>query len=199
MKRRLFKQYAAILEKTAYRYKRSEGKRWVSVHVEALKVHLENLPVTLTFTNEQVELPYNATMQKEKSRPEGIRREACDLKLLIYQAIRCGITRYTVSCSLALESASLLVPEAITQIESAIRSISKLATVVSNEGISTLKKSELYPTLNKEVIPKLTAEQNSLVPAEMTLRKQANEMSNQHPVVFCGNTMRGGYCRLLFG
>ena len=37
--------------------------------------------------------------------------------------------------------------------------------------------------------PKLTTEQDSLVPAEMTLRKQANEMSNQHPVVFCGNTM----------
>ena len=35
------------------------------------------------------------------------------------------------------------------------------------------------------------------MPAEMTLRKQANEMSNQHPVVFCGITMRGGtvdYC-----
>ena len=35
------------------------------------------------------------------------------------------------------------------------------------------------------------------MPAEMTLHKEANEMSNQHPVVFCGNTMRGGtadYC-----
>ena len=104
---------------------------------------------------------------------------------------------YTVPCSLALESASLLMPEAITQIESAIRTISKLATVVSNEGISTLKKSELFLTLNKEVMPKLTAEQDSLVHTEMTLHKQANEMSNQYPVLFSGNTMRGGtvdYC-----
>ena len=84
MKWRLFKQYATILEKTAYCYKRSEGTRWVSNQVEALKVHLENLPVMLTFTNEQVELPYSAKMQKEKSRLEGIRREACNLKLLIY-------------------------------------------------------------------------------------------------------------------
>ena len=105
--------------------------------------------------------------------------------------------RYTVPCSLALESASLLMPEAITQIESAIRTTSKLAIAVFTERISTAKKSELFPTLNKEVMPKLTVEQDSLVPAEMTLRKQANEMSNQHLVIFCGNTMRGGtvdYC-----
>ena len=46
-------------------------------------------------------------------------------------------------------------------------------------------------------MPKLTTEQDSLVPAEMTLSKQANEMSNQHPVVFCGNTVKVGtvdYC-----
>ena len=106
--------------------------------------------------------------------------------------------RYTVPCSFALESASLLMPEAIIQTELAVRTISKLATLVSNEGISTPKKSKLFPTLNKEVTPKLTAEQDSLVPAEMTLRKQKkNERSNQHPVVFCGNTIRGGtvdYC-----
>ena len=85
---------------------------------------------------------------------------------------------------MAIESVFLLMPEAITQIESAIRTISKLATAVSNEGISTLKKSELFPILNKEVVPKLTVKQDSLVPAEMTLCKQANEMSNQHSVVF---------------
>ena len=72
LKWRLFKQYATILEKTSYPYKSSEGTRWVSHQVEALKVHLENLPVMLTFTNEKVYLPYNATMQKEKSQLEGI-------------------------------------------------------------------------------------------------------------------------------
>ena len=102
-----------------------QGTRWVSHEVETPKVHLENLLIMLTFTNGQVELPCNATMRKEKSQLEGIRREPCDLKLLIYQAIRYDIMRYTVPCSLALENASILMPEAITQIESAIRSISK--------------------------------------------------------------------------
>ena len=105
--------------------------------------------------------------------------------------------RYTVPCSLALESAFLLMLKAITQIESGTRTILKLATLASNEGISSLKKSELFPTLNKELIPKLTAKQDSLVLAEMTLHKLANETSNQHPNVFCNNTMRGGtvdYC-----
>ena len=57
--------------------------------------------------------------------------------------------RYTVPCSLALESASVLILEAITQTESAKRTISKLATVVSNAGISALKKSELFPTIKQ--------------------------------------------------
>ena len=117
LKWRLFKQYAAILEKTAYRYKHSESTRWVSHQVETLKVHLENLPVMLTFTNEQLKLLHNATMQKEKSQLEVIRREACNLKVLIYQAICYDIMRYTVPCSLAVESASQLMPEAITQID----------------------------------------------------------------------------------
>ena len=168
LKWRLFKQYATILERAASRYKRSEGTRWVSHQVKALKVHLENLPVMLTFTNEQMKFPYNATMQKEKSRLEGIRREACNLKYLFYPAIPYDM-RYTVSCSLALGSTSLPMPEAITQIESAIRTISKIATLVSNEGISTLMKSKLFPTLNKGVIPKLIAKQDSLVPSRNDL------------------------------
>ena len=38
--------------------------------------------------------------------------------------------------------------------------------------------------------PTVNIKQDSLVPAEMTLRKQAKERSNQHSVVFCGNTMK---------
>ena len=52
MKWRLFKRYATILEKTVYCYNRSESTRRVSHQVEALKVHFENLPIMLTFTNE---------------------------------------------------------------------------------------------------------------------------------------------------
>ena len=145
----------------------------------------------LTFTNEQVESLYNATMQK-KSQLNGIRTEASNLKLLIYQAIRHNVMRYTAPRSLALESASLLMPKAIPQTESAIRTISKLATLVSNDGISTLKISVLFLTLTKEVIPKLTTIQDAPVPAELTLGTKANERSNQYSFVLCGKTMRVG-------
>ena len=114
-------------------------------------------------------------MEKEKSELESVRREVSNLKLLTYQAVCCDVMRYTVPCSVALESASLPILEAITQTESAIRTISKLSTLVSKEGISTPKRSGLFPTLNKEVISNLTTEQDAPVRAEMNLCIQANE------------------------
>ena len=57
----------------------------------------------LAFSNDQVEFPYNAMMRKEVARIEGIRREASDLKLLLYQALRRDVMAYTVPCSLILE------------------------------------------------------------------------------------------------
>ena len=70
----------------------------------------------LAFSNEQVDTPYNATMKKEKARIEGISKDASDLKLLVYQALRNDIMAYSVSCSLTLEKSALLMPEAITTI-----------------------------------------------------------------------------------
>ena len=112
----LLKQYAEIVGQTAYRYKRPDGTRWVSHQLKATDVHLSNLPVMLAFSNEQVDTPYNATMKKEKARIEGISKDASDLKLLVYQALRNDIMAYSVSCSLTLEKSALLMPEAITTI-----------------------------------------------------------------------------------
>ena len=64
-----------VLKKTALRHKSLEGTSWISYQVEALKLHLENLSVMLTFTNEQVKLLYNAIMQKEMFGLEGIREK----------------------------------------------------------------------------------------------------------------------------
>ena len=85
----------------------------------------------LAFSHEQAEVPYNATIRKEMTRIEGIRREASNLKLLLYQALRRDIMAYTGPCPLILEKVTLIMPEAITAIERAIRTLSIILTHLS--------------------------------------------------------------------
>ena len=94
-------------------------------------MHLKNLRVMLAFSNEQAEVPYNTTICKEMTRIEGIGREASDLKLLLYQALRRDIMAYTGPCPLILEKVTLVMPEAITAIERAIRTLSIILTHLS--------------------------------------------------------------------
>ena len=131
LKWRLFKHYAQILGQQAFCYKWPRGTRWVSHQVTALDVHLKNLRVMLAFSNEQAEVPYNTTICKEMTRIEGIGREASDLKLLLYQALRRDIMAYTGPCPLILEKITLVMPEAVTAIERAIRTLSIILTHLS--------------------------------------------------------------------
>ena len=169
LKWRLFKRYAEVCEKTPYRYKRPDGTRWVSHQLTAISIHLRNLPTMLAFSNEQVEMPYNNTMKKEKARMEGIRKDASSLQLLIYQAVRYDIMAYSVPCSLTLEKSSLLMPEAITSIETAISTLLKLSAIIEEEGVRALRKPNLFPTLNKDTIPHLRVDEAAPVPNEMAL------------------------------
>ena len=103
----------------------------------------------LAFTNEQIETPYNSTMKSERSCLEGIRKAACNLPLLLYQCLQCDVLAYVVPCSLALEKVSLLLPEGITTIETALRTISKLAKFVSEDGVQAICHMSLFPMINR--------------------------------------------------
>ena len=93
----------------------------------------------LTFSNEQVDTPCNATMKKEKARIEGIHKNASDLKLLVHQALRNDIMAYSVSCSLTLEKSALLImPDAITTIQSTFSTLAKISDVLEKEGQQAL-------------------------------------------------------------
>ena len=87
------------------------------LQITALDVHLENLKVMFAFSNEQVEVPCNTMMCKEMTRIECIRRQASNLKLLLYQALRMDIMAYTVPCSLTSEKVTLVMPEPITALK----------------------------------------------------------------------------------
>ena len=191
LKWRLFKKYGKITGQEALRCKRGQGTRWVTHQLAAIDVHIRNLATMLAFTNEQIETPYNSTMKSERSRLEGIRKAACNLPLLLYQCLRRDVLAYVVLCSLALEKVSLLLPEAITTIETALRTISKLAKFVSGDGVQAIRRMSLFPTINR-TLP-LIRHDTAPVPIEMQLRRASGGSHLENtPTNFHSYVMRGG-------
>ena len=146
----------------------------------------------LSFSNEQIELPYNQTMKKEKERLEGVRREASSLKLLIYQAVKRDVIAYLVPCSLTLEKIDLIMPEAITAIETAQKTVEKLHKELGDQA---LVDEGLFPTLNKEILPELQENQQAPVPRQTSTRGQ--EPDADTPITFGSYTMRGDVSRAM--
>ena len=105
---------------------------------------------------------------------------------------------YTFPYSLSLEKSSLLMSEAITTIESTVATITQLPGVVEEEGVQALKRSDLFPTLHKEVTPCIQADDTARVPNEIVLRCRAANCDDEEtasgdeiPITYHGYVMRG--------
>ena len=97
---------------------------------------------------------------------------------------------YTVLCSLIMEKVTLVMPEAITTIERAMKILSKLPTYLSSKGISAMKRANISPTLNKEILPHLVINPNAPILQEVELR--STNTHRDEIVTFGGcSTMRG--------
>ena len=96
---------------------------------------------------------------------------------------------YTVSCSLILEKVTLVMPEAITAIKRAKKTLSKILTCLSSKGFSAMKRANIFPALNKEILPLLVINPNAPVPQEVELR--STNTHRDEIVTFGGSTMRG--------
>ena len=90
-------------------------------------------------------------------------------------------------------------PEAITTIQSTLPKLAKISDVLEKEGQQVLQRSDLFPTLNKKVIPTLNSDEDAPVPNEMRLRHHDQEESSSNemeedftPITFHGYVMRGG-------
>ena len=66
LKWRLFKKHANVLEIKYRCFKRPGGTCWVEHKVTALNTFLYNLHDLLSFMNDEIVLPYNQTMKKQK-------------------------------------------------------------------------------------------------------------------------------------
>ena len=84
----LFKKHANVLEIKYRRFKRPGGTHWVEHQVTALNTFFYNLHNLLSFLNDEIALPYNQTMKKEKTRLEGILKQCQSLEVLLFQSIK---------------------------------------------------------------------------------------------------------------
>ena len=78
-------------------------------------------------------------------------------------------------------------PEAITAIERAIKTLSIISTYLSSEGISAMKRVDIFPVLNKEILPLLVVNPNAPVPQEVEL--SSTNTQRDEIVTFGGSTM----------
>ena len=81
-------------------------------------------------------------------------------------------------------------PEAITAIERAIKTLSIISTYLSSEGISAIIRVDNFPVLNKEILPLLVVNPNAPVSQEVEL-SSANTQRDEI-VTFGGSTMCQG-------
>ena len=95
---------------------------------------------------------------------------------------------------------TLLLPEAITTIETALHTISELAKFVSEDGVQAIRRMNLFPTINR-ILP-LIRHDTATVPIEMHLRKTSGSSHLENtPITFHSYVMRGawGGIRWCFG
>ena len=91
---------------------------------------------------------------------------------------------------MASEKISLLLPEAIPTIETALCTISKLAKFVS-DGVQTIRRISLFPTINR-VLP-LIRHDTAPVPIEVHLRRASSGSHLENiPTTFRSYVMCGG-------
>ena len=152
LKWRLFKKHANVLEIKYRCFKRPGGTRRVEHQVTALNTFLYNLHNLLSFLNDEIALPYNQTMKKEKTRLEGILKQCQSLEVLLFQSIKVDLLQIIKPTSKALESIKILSPEAVTIVENTLQQYSDLLERLNEEGVETVSDENVFPTLNKEIL-----------------------------------------------
>ena len=173
LKWRLFKRHAVMIGLKHRRYKRPGGTRWVAHQVEALDTFFVNLPILIDYLQNQIADPHNATMKKEVPRLEGILSDCSNLKILLFNVIKVDTLRVIKPASLVLESASVLLPEAITTISITVTKIKKLRSKFISDGVDLFKEVTFFPTFNNEFLPHSEFDQDGHSIGRSTRREPA--------------------------
>ena len=70
------------------RYKSPAGTRWTEHQVDALTSYNHNLPVFITFANQQISEPYDKTMKDVGPKLQGMLKNVTQIARVIYNSIK---------------------------------------------------------------------------------------------------------------
>ena len=157
---RLFKRQAIFQGISYKQYKRPSGTWWVEHQAGVLKSHLKNLPVLVGFCKQQISSPHNKSIKDIVPKLTGIKNTLANTAKAIFSAAKLHV--------LLMEKAELLAPELISNCGKALKNMTKLSTVLEQEGSEALKRDQLFPNTAK-LLQDLNVEVSQIVPERMNL------------------------------
>ena len=111
LKWRLFKRQVIFMGQNLFKYKRTNGTRWVQHQVDALESSIKNLPIFLGFANKQIFDPYNQQMKDSKPKLQGLLTDNLDITKIVFNTIKVDILSVLCPVSKILQESSLLLPQ----------------------------------------------------------------------------------------
>jgi hypothetical protein len=188
---RLFKRQAIFQGISYKQYKRLTGTRWVEHQAGALKSHLKNLPVLLGFCNQQISSPHNKSIKNIVPKLTGIKNTLANTAKAIFSAARLDVLLMLQPMTKVLQKAELLAPELISNCGKALKNMTKLSTVLEQEGSEALKRDQLFPNTAK-LLQDLNVEVSQIVAERQTRQStDANEPGTHNYVSFHDYLLKG--------
>lgn len=164
---RLFKRQSRYLQYKYIKYRRPAGTRWVEHQVDALTAINHNLPVFISFSNQQIVEPYNRTMKMLKPKLEGMLKNATKTNRIIFNCIKQDVLTAIRPISKILQKCELILPELITVCSSTIKTVKKLSKLVREEKGEAFKRKEIFPTC-ASILEEIKFEREQIIPQRTT-------------------------------
>ena len=101
------------------------------------------------FCNQQISSPHNKSIKDIVPQLTGIMNTLANPAKAIFSASKLDVLLMLQPMSKVLQKAELLAPELITCCQRALKNMTKLSTVLEEEGCEALKKEPLFPNTAK--------------------------------------------------
>ena len=188
---RLFKRQAIFQGISYEQCKPPTGTRWVEHQARALQSHLKNLPVLIGFCNQQISSPHNKSMKDIVPKLMGIKNTLANTAKAIFFAAKLNVLLMLQPMTKVLQKAELLAPELISSCGKALKNMTKLSTLLEQEGSEALKRDQLFPNTAK-LIKDLNVEVSQIVPERQTRQSaDANEPGTHNYVLLHDYLLKG--------
>ena len=127
---RLLKRQSLFMGISLKRYKKRIGTRCVEHRVSALDSHLDNLPILIGFSDQQIRAPHNDTINKLVSTLQGIRKSRANTTSLIFNAVKLDILAILCPMSMVLQDTVLLSPQFLTTCQMTVDNVNRMRSLL---------------------------------------------------------------------